>query len=66
VSIRGGGDIRVVVTKDDGTVVADNVTLDELRTKDPESWMLVKSAVAKNEGEYLDATLTSEPAPALK
>ena len=66
VSIRGGGELRVVVTKDDGTVVADNVSLDELRTKDPESWMLVKSAVAQGDGTYLDATFTAAPAPALK
>lgn len=69
VSITGGGDLRVMVTKDDGTVIADNATLDEVRTKDPETWMLVKSAVAKNGGTtggtYLDATFVATPAPAL-
>jgi hypothetical protein len=58
VAIRGGGELRVVVTKDDGRVVADNVTLDELRTRDPETWMLVNSSLAQGDGTYLDATLT--------
>lgn len=66
ISIRGGGDLRVVVRKDDGSVVADNVTLDELRTKDPETWAIVKSAVAKGDGAYLDATFVETPAPTLK
>jgi hypothetical protein len=67
VSIIGGGkDLRVVVTKDDGTIVADNATLDELRTTHPETWMLVKSAVAQTDGTYIDATFVDAPAPTLK
>ena len=67
ISIVGGGqDLRVDVTKDDGTVVASNATLDELRTKDPESWMLVKSSVAQGDGTYLDATFVHTPGPMLK
>lgn len=67
VSIVGGGkDLRVRVTKDDGSVVADNATLDELRTKDPETWMLVKSSVAQGEGTFLDATFVETTAPTLK
>jgi hypothetical protein len=67
ISIVGGGsDLRVNVTKDDGTVLANDATLDELRAKDPETWMLVKSSVAQGDGTYLDATFTESPAPALK
>ena len=67
VSIVGGGpELRVHVTKDDGTVVADDATLDELRTKDPDTWMLVKSSVAKTDGTFLDATFVETPAPTLK
>lgn len=62
----GGKDLRVHVTKDDGTVVADNATLDELRTKDPETWMLVKSSVAQSEGTFIDATFVESPAPTVK
>lgn len=64
--VGGGKDLRVDVTKDDGTVVADNTSLDELRTKDPETWMLVKSSVAQTDGTYLDATFVETPAPTLK
>jgi hypothetical protein len=67
VSIVGGGkDLRIHVTKDDGTVVADNASLDELRTKDPETWMLVKSSVAQSDGTFIDATFVETPAPTLK
>lgn len=66
VSIVGGGELRVNVTKDDGTVVADNATLDELRAKDPEAWALVRSAVAQSKGTYVDATFHESPAPTLK
>lgn len=66
VSIRGGGELRVAVTKDDGTIVADDVSLDELRTRDPETWMLVKSAVAQTDGTYLDATFVAPSAPVLR
>lgn len=67
VSIVGGGkDLRIDVTKDDGTVIADNATLDELRTKDPETWMLVKSSVAQSDGTFIDATFVESPAPTVK
>lgn len=67
VSIVGGGkDLRVNVTKDDGTVIADDATLDELRTKDPETWMLVKSSVARSDGTFIDATFVESPAPTVK
>ena len=49
---RGGGDgdLRVVVRKADGTLVADGITLAELRTKDPDAYEIVTSS-------YVDATL---------
>lgn len=47
---RGGGELRVVVRKTDGTLVADGVTLSELRTRDPEIYEVVTSS-------YVDATL---------
>lgn len=49
-------DLRVVVRKHDGTLVADNVTIDELETRDPEAWALVKNATVGLGGAYLDAT----------
>ena len=64
--VGGGRDLRVDVVRDDGTVVADDATLDELRTKDPETWMLVKSSVAQTDGTFLDATYVETPAPTLK
>lgn len=60
---RGGDDLRVVVKKDDGTVLADAVTLDELRAKDPETWQVVTSALARKDGTYVDATYTAPPDP---
>jgi len=67
ISLVGGGkDLRVNVTRDDGSVVAENASLDELRTKDPETWMLVKSSVAANDGTFVDATFVETPAPTLK
>lgn len=60
ISIVGRGadarDLRVVVRKHDGTIVADNVTIDELETRDPAAWALVKSATVGLGGSYLDAT----------
>jgi len=52
---HGGGELRVVVRKTDGTLVADGVTVDELRAKDPLLHTIVTSAVAQN-GTYLDAS----------
>lgn len=49
-------DLRVVVRKHDGTLVADNVTIDELETRDPAAWALVKNATVGLGGAYLDAT----------
>lgn len=49
-------DLRVVVRKHDGTVVADNVTIDELETRDPAAWALVKNATVGLGDSYLDAT----------
>lgn len=67
VSIVGAGkELRIHVAKDDGTVIADDATLDELRTKDPETWMLVKSSVAQSDGTFLDATFVEAPTPTLK
>lgn len=57
VSIVGhGGDLRVVVRKNDGTLLADGVTLAELERRDPDAFRLVKSATAGAEGGFLDAT----------
>ncbi len=53
--LAGGGDLRVVVRKTDGTLVADGVTVDELRAKDPMLHAIVTSAVASS-GTYLDAS----------
>jgi hypothetical protein len=65
VSILGrgptGGDIRVVVKKEDGTIVADGITLDELRKTDPTAYSLVTNAVAgegTKSGDFVDATNT--------
>ncbi len=52
----GGRDLRVVVRKMDGTIVADGVSLDELRARDPELYMVVTSAFASSTS-YVDATL---------
>lgn len=41
-----GGDLRVVVRKLDGTLVADGIPLDELRTTDPALYTVVTSARA--------------------
>jgi len=59
VAILGGGaELRVVVRKLDGTLVADGVTLDALRVQDPALYVLVTSAYASSDGHvYVDATL---------
>jgi len=64
---RGNGDIRVVVKKKDtGDLVADGVTLDELRKTDPGLHSIVTNAVAGDgvkTGEYVDATNTKATSP---
>ena len=63
-----GRDLRVVVRKMDGTLVADGVSLDELRARDPDLYMVVTSAFASSSlpstgtsttagTGYVDATL---------
>jgi hypothetical protein len=63
VSIVGhGGDLRVVVKKADGTLVADGMTLDDLAKRDPEAYRLVKNATAGVErGDFVDATYRAPP-----
>lgn len=48
-----GGDLRVVVRKLDGTLVADGISLAQLRAQDPGLYTVVTSARAG----YIDATL---------
>ena len=56
ITIVSGADLRVVVRKLDGTLVADMLTLDELAERHPELDAVVRSAVASNaSGTYLDA-----------
>jgi hypothetical protein len=59
-----GRDLRVVVRKMDGTMVADGVSLEELRTRAPDLYMVVTSAFASSAlpsagtgTSYVDATL---------
>ncbi len=65
VSILGRGptgerDLRVVIRKTDGSLVADGLSLDQLRTVDPALHVLVTNAVAAgDDGSYVDATLES-------
>jgi hypothetical protein len=59
--VGGGRDLRVVVRKLDGAMVADGVTLAELRARDPELYTVVTSAFAQasdgTSNGYVDATL---------
>jgi hypothetical protein len=55
VAILGGGELRVAIEKMDGTLVADGLTLSELRTQDPEVYQVVTSSFAGS--GYVDATL---------
>ncbi len=60
VALLGGSpssDLRVIVQNVDGSVVADGITLDELRARDPELYVVVTSAFASNGTSYVDATL---------
>lgn len=51
-----GGDVRVTVRSLDGALVAEALTLDELRARDPEAHRVCSAAVAQR-GTFLDATL---------
>jgi hypothetical protein len=57
------GALRVVVRNHDGAVVADGITVDELRVSDPLLHVLVTNAIASGRGDspYLDATLERAP-----
>ncbi len=62
VAILSGGkdkDLRVVVRRMDGAIVADGITLSELRVRQPELYEMVTSAFASAGGQhgYLDASL---------
>jgi hypothetical protein len=69
ISILGGAagadePLRVVVRNQEGTILADGITVDELRRTDPLLGALVTTAVAHNgaksselKGTYVDATL---------
>jgi hypothetical protein len=47
VSVLGtGGDVRIVVRQGDGAILADGITVDELRTLDPALHELMSTAVA--------------------
>ncbi|MBX3191247.1 MAG: hypothetical protein KF819_29890 [Labilithrix sp.] len=64
VSIVGGRrDLRIVIHRHDGALVADGLSLAELRAREPALYVLVTSAVAGVSGEadakrasYVDAT----------
>lgn len=61
VAIVGGGDeLHVIVRSGDGAILADGLTLPELRRFDPLLGFIVTDAVASNGGggTYVDATLT--------
>jgi hypothetical protein len=57
--VSRGGDLRVVIRKTGGALVADGISIDELRTRDPALHAIVTSAVAFNgrQKAFLDATL---------
>jgi hypothetical protein len=59
VAILGGGkELRVVVRSLDGTLIADGLTLAELRVQHPAVYEVVTSASASADGTtYVDATL---------
>ncbi|HEY8080373.1 MAG TPA: hypothetical protein VIF62_39860 [Labilithrix sp.] len=55
--VGGGAELRFVVRKQDGTLVADGLTSRELHEKDPFLSIVVESAVAgAGGGSYVDAT----------
>ena len=49
--------MKVTVRAPNGALIADRVSLDELRTLDPHIYQLCRSGVATGGGTYLDATL---------
>jgi hypothetical protein len=51
------GDLRVVVRKSDGAMIADGISIDELRTVAPTLHAIVTNATAATPGTYVDATL---------
>jgi hypothetical protein len=51
--------LRVLVRDQDGKVLADGVTIDELSRTDPALSAIITNATAKNDGTYLDATYVS-------
>ena len=55
----GSKEVRVAVRRLDGTLVADGLTLAELRVQQPEIYVVVTSAFASADGQstYVDATL---------
>ena len=60
IAILGGSkEVRVAVRRLDGTLVADGLTLAELRVQQPEIYVVVTSAFASADGQstYVDATL---------
>jgi hypothetical protein len=58
VTLFGGPDgLRARVERADGTLVAADVPLEDLRSIDPIAYEVCRSAVASNGGEYLDARL---------
>ncbi len=54
--VGGGAELRFVVRKQDGTLVADGLTASELRAKDPFLSVVVESATAGADGSFVDAT----------
>ncbi len=54
--VGGGAELRFVVRKQDGTLLADGLTSRELEAKDPFLSVVVESAVAGMGGSYVDAT----------
>jgi hypothetical protein len=59
--VGGGTELRVIVRKADGALVADGLSLAELRARDPFLALVVESAVAGNGGgTYIDATFRQE------
>lgn len=55
---RGNGELRVRVQREDGAIVRDGLSLDELRRVDPALHGIVTNATASGEGSFLDATNT--------
>ncbi len=54
--VGGGAELRVVVRKQDGTLLADGLTANVLRNEDPFLSVVVESAVAGAGAGYVDAS----------